>query len=201
MQYPEPGLDHAPNAAGHAGPVSAAAQALLLALRPRLRRPPVVLALAGQPGAALRELAATVQELLAAEERSTVILLQDDYLRLPWLANIERREEQPSWVGPGELRLDLLERHIQLLRQQRGPLEKPLNQPGLESIESEVIAAGDYDLILVAGAYAALLKHVDLRVHIESPALLTEPRIGGPQVRAAEERLAAQHAALAELRL
>ena len=80
------------------------------------RRPAIVVTIAGESGSGKSEIAHCLAEALAAEGRSSVILGQDDYFKLPPRTNHARRLEEIDWVGPGEVWLDLLDAHAHALK-------------------------------------------------------------------------------------
>ena len=143
-----------------------AAAKVLQALRSRLDRGRCGVSIAGESGSGKTEVAACLGELLDKEDYSFVILAQDDYFRLPPKSNHIKRQEDINWVGPQEVRLDLMDKHVKLLKRGKG-IEKPLVYYDEDTIEAEVLPAGDYDVIICEGTYTTLLEHVELRCFID----------------------------------
>ena len=123
---------------------------------------------AGESGSGKSETAACLAESLEAEGYVSVILAQDDYFKLPPKTNHRRREEEIEWVGPGEVRLDLMDEHLAALRSRpHEPLEKPLVDFHNDRIGSEVVRVEKLDVVIAEGTYTTLLSNADLRVFID----------------------------------
>lgn len=135
-------------------------------LRAKLDKGSVGVSVAGEAGSGKTGVAACLGELLDKEDYTFVILGQDDYFRLPPKANYLKRLEDAGWVGPQEVRLDLMDKHVKLLKRGKG-IEKPLVLYEEDSIEAEVLPAGDYDVVICEGTYTSLLGQVDLRAFID----------------------------------
>ncbi|MBN2560730.1 MAG: zeta toxin family protein [Phycisphaerae bacterium] len=154
---------------------AAAAKALDI-VRKRLGRPtsasdgsstPLAVSIAGESGCGKTETAHCLAEAIEAGGRTCLILSQDDYFRLPPKSNHARRLEDISWVGLGEVQLDLLDAHITALKEHPDkPLTKPLVHFEEDRIGAETIAPGKHDVVIVEGTYTSLLPSVDVRVFI-----------------------------------
>ena len=146
----------------------AAAARVMARLEGRLGARPVTVTVAGESGCGKTETAHCLAELLAAEGQTSIVLGQDDYFRLPPKSNHRRRQDDLGWVGPGEVRLDLLEEHLGHLRQHPdAPLEKPLVHFDEDRIGAEIVPPGRRDVVIAEGTYTTLLENVDLRVFID----------------------------------
>lgn len=146
-----------------------AAAQVMDAIRERIAADgPVAVTVAGESGAGKSEIAYCLTKLLAYEGKTSVVLSQDDYFRLPPKSNTKRRLEDVSWVGPGEIQLDLLDDHIERLKTKPTlPLTKPLVFFHEDRIAGETIPPVGYDIILAEGTYTSLLKNADVRVFID----------------------------------
>ena len=147
---------------------NAAAQ-VMEAIRERVAADgPIAVTVAGESGSGKSEIAYCLTKLLAYEGKLSVILSQDDYFRLPPKSNTKRRLEDVSWVGPGEVQLDLLDDHLDRLKhKQKLPLTKPLVFFHENRIAGETIPPARYDVIVAEGTYTSLLKNADIRVFID----------------------------------
>lgn len=170
------------------------------ALRPRLAAdaPPLAVTISGESGSGKTEIAHCLAELLDAEGRSSVVLAQDDYFRLPPKTNHNKRLGDIGWVGTGEVRLDLLDEHVAALKAGLGaPLEKPLVDFDTDSIGSETLEPGRRDVVIAEGTYTARLDHADVRVFIDRHYLQTKKarltRGRDPDVDFLERVLAIEH--------
>ena len=124
--------------------------------------------MAGESGCGKTETAHCLAELLEAAGKECIVLGQDDYFKLPPKSNHRRRLEGLGWVGPGEVRLDLLDEHVAHLKQHPDrPLEKPLVHFDDDRIASEVLPPAARDVVIAEGTYTSLLENADLRVFID----------------------------------
>lgn len=128
----------------------------------------VSVSVSGESGSGKSEMAHCLRDLLEVEDLACVVLAQDDYFRLPPKTNHRRRLEDFSWIGPGEVRLDLLDEHVRALKEGGpGDLVKPLVFFEEDRIGEEVLPRGPYDVVIVEGTYTALLPSLDLRAFID----------------------------------
>jgi uridine kinase len=148
----------------------AAAAKILPAVRRRLATAAsaVTVSIAGESGSGKSETADCLAAALAEEGRACVTLCQDDYFRLPPKSNHRQRQADISWVGLGEVRLDLMEAHIYALKDHpEKPLSKPLIEFDEDRIGCEIVERGIRDVVIVEGCYTTLLSNVDIRVFID----------------------------------
>jgi uridine kinase len=123
---------------------------------------------AGESGSGKSEIAHCLAELLEQSGYTTIVLGQDDYFRLSPKSNHEKRLQDISWVGPGEVRLDLLGENIANLKEHPDrPLKKPLVYFQESRIDSEIIEPKKRDVVIVEGTYTSLLENVDVRAFID----------------------------------
>ncbi len=166
-------------------------------LKERGETGPVAVSVAGESGCGKSETAHCLAELGEAAGLRTVVLAQDDYFRLPPKTNHNRRLEDLSWVGPGEVRLDLLDEHVARLKSSPDPLTKPLVYFEEDRIGTEVLEPGPYDLVIAEGTYTTLLQNVDVRAFIDRNYRQTKKarlrRARDPDVAFLEKVLAIEH--------
>lgn len=105
-----------------------AAQAIVPLILPKIAASPgrYTITVAGESGSGKSETATAIADALAAHDLSTVIFQQDDYFVHPPKTNDGVRRKDISWVGPQEVRLDLLDRHLQAFLDGAARIEKPL---------------------------------------------------------------------------
>jgi uridine kinase len=125
------------------------------------------ISVSGESGSGKSETAQCLAEALEADGLRCIVLAQDDYFKLPPRSNHERRLEDFSWIGPGEVRLDLLDEHVDLLRSGGGRVVKPLVYFEENRIGEETLDAGPYDAVIVEGTYTAMLGNLDVRAFID----------------------------------
>ncbi len=121
---------------------------------------------AGESGSGKSETATAIAEALAAEGIECMILQQDDYFVYPPKSNDRARRRDIGWVGPGEVRLDLLDRHLAAFLAGAGEIEKPLVDYEADSIGTERAGVGSARVAIAEGTYTSLLDNVDARVFI-----------------------------------
>lgn len=125
----------------------------------------LVVSVAGESGAGKSEIAEALASRFEAEGYRTTIIQQDDYFVHPPRSNDRARREDIGWVGPSEVRLDLMEEHLELFRA-GACLTKPLVRYLEDQIEQVNVDLSPFEIAIVEGTYVTLLKHVDVRVFI-----------------------------------
>ena len=75
------------------------------------------LTVAGESGSGKSETATAIADALAADGIASVIFQQDDYFVHPPKSNDRARRKDIAWVGPGEVRIDLLDSHLKAFRE------------------------------------------------------------------------------------
>lgn len=134
----------------------------------------VTVSIGGESGSGKSEIANCLATALEESGKSCLILCQDDYFRLPPKSNHQRRKSDISWVGLGEVRLDLMEAHICALKEHpEKPLCKPMVEFEEDRIGCEIIERGIRDVVIIEGCYTTLLANVDVRVFIDRSYLQT----------------------------
>lgn len=127
----------------------------------------MAITVAGESGSGKSEIGHVIAEALTEEGKKCIVLGQDDYFILPPRSNHERRQEDISWVGMGEVRLDLLDEHLDKIKSRTGEaFSKPLvyfdeNRVGEETVEATV-----FDVVVAEGTYTSALEKADVRVFI-----------------------------------
>ncbi len=123
--------------------------------------------IAGESGAGKSEIAAALAADLNSLDFRTVIVQQDDYFVLPPRSNAKKREEDIGWVGPPEVRLDLLDGHIRRFITGAKMLKKPLVLFSENKISSETLNLDGFNIMIVEGTYTTLLKHIHFSIFID----------------------------------
>ncbi len=104
--------------------------------------------------------------LFQEEGYQSTILQQDDYFVHPPRSNDRARREDIGWVGPGEVRLDLLEEHLASFRAQVS-FTKPLVRYLEDRIDRVEVDLTPFQIAVVEGTYVSLLENIDVRVFID----------------------------------
>lgn len=120
---------------------------------------------AGESGSGKSTLALALQQVMEERGLKAVVLHMDDYFILPPATNHAEREKDISWVGPGEVKLELLQEHIQQFKMGDKVIHKPLVNYSENSIGSEDLDLTEVQVLIVEGTYTSLLE-TDLRIFI-----------------------------------
>jgi uridine kinase len=121
---------------------------------------------AGESGSGKSETAQAIADAFADRGVVSAIYQQDDYFVYPPKTNDRTRREDIAWVGSGEVRLDLLDAHLQAALDGADEVEKPLVIYEEDRIDTETMDLRDATVVIAEGTYTSLLEHVDTRVFI-----------------------------------
>lgn len=146
-----------------------AAKGLYQMLLPRIEghKGKFIVTIAGESGAGKSEIAASVAILLEENGIPVYIIQQDDYFQFPPRTNARMREDDIRWVGPGEVRIDLINRNIESIISGDDPVEKPLVIFSEDSITTELVHFSPYKVIILEGTYTSLVQGIDCRIFID----------------------------------
>jgi uridine kinase len=128
---------------------------------------------AGESGSGKSETATAIAEDLQAAGLRATILQQDDYFVHPPRTNDRTRRANLCWVGPTEVRLDLLDSHLQAAAEGVHSITKPLVIYEEDRITDETLDLGGIDVVIAEGTYTSLCENVDTRVFIARSRLET----------------------------
>jgi len=131
------------------------------------------ISVAGQSGSGKSETATAVARALESQGIHSVILQQDDYFVYPPKTNDAARRNDISWVGTQEVRLDLMDEHLEAFSKGAHRIEKPLVDYEKDTILSESMETGDARVGIADGTYTTLLQNVICRVFIDRDYLAT----------------------------
>jgi len=142
---------------------------------PAIQRKPgrYTITVAGESGSGKSETARALADALEQRQVRCAILQQDDYFVHPPRTNDATRRQDIGWVGTGEVRLDLLDRHLEQARGGAGELVKPLVIYEEDRITEETLSLEGVQVVIAEGTYTTLLEHVDHRVFINRNRLET----------------------------
>lgn len=132
-----------------------------------------IIQIAGESGSGKSVTAVSLQRLLVEQGIDAFVLHQDDYFHLPPASNHQKRLNDLHWVGPQEVKLDLLSVHQQAFKQGETRLEKPLVDYHENQILSEVVRLDAHQVLLVEGTYVFAAGGADLRVFMNRNYLQT----------------------------
>ena len=153
----------------------AAAEALVgrivAALDPETEK--YTLSIAGESGSGKSETAVAVADCLRAHGVTAIILQQDDYYVYPPKTNDRPRRADIDWVGPQEVRLDLLDQHLEAFLGGAEVIDKPLVIYEDDTISMETISVGQARVAIAEGTYTTLLENACTHVFIDRSFLET----------------------------
>lgn len=121
---------------------------------------------AGESGSGKSETAQALAEALEERGVAPVVLQQDDYYVLPPKFNDAARRANFCWVGPTEVKLDLLDSHLQAAQEGDAAITKPLVIYDENRVDEEIVSLDGVDVVIAEGVYTSLCDHVDRRVFI-----------------------------------
>lgn len=121
---------------------------------------------AGESGSGKSETAQALADTLAERGVEAAVLQQDDYYVLPPKSNDAARRANFCWVGSTEVRLDLLDEHLEAARRGAASVVKPLVVYAENLITEETMSLEGVDVVIAEGVYTSLCKNVDRRIFI-----------------------------------
>ena len=121
----------------------------------------------GESGSGKSEISYALENVLESSGIAALIIQQDDYFVHPPKTNERIRQKNIGWVGPGEVRMDLLNEHIREIIDGKSEIRKPLVIFAEDRITSEKISLTPFKVIIIDGTYSTLLEHIDCRVFID----------------------------------
>jgi len=122
---------------------------------------------AGESGSGKSETAAALAKALSARGIDSVIFQQDDYFVHPPKSNDRVRRENIEWVGSGEVRLKLLDEHLDAFHRGENAVSKPLVRYAEDRIDEEILDLEGFGVAIAEGTYTTLLNSADLHVFID----------------------------------
>ena len=125
------------------------------------------ISIAGESGSGKSETATALAAALDASGQPCVILQQDDYFVYPPKTNDQTRRADIGWVGLQEVRLDLLDAHLESFREGSSVIEKPLVIYEEDRVTTEQFDLGDSRVAIAEGTYTTTLSNVNSRVFID----------------------------------
>jgi uridine kinase len=123
--------------------------------------------LGGESGAGKSEISYAIENLLETNNIGALIIQQDDYFVYPPKTNEQIRSKNIKWVGPGEVKLDLLNENIRDIIAGKPEIRKPLVIFAEDRIISEKISLTPFKVIIIDGTYTTLLENIDCRIFID----------------------------------
>lgn len=123
-----------------------------------------VISVGGESGSGKSTMSMSLKEELEHQGYHVVILHMDDYYFLPPTDNHEARLEDLTRVGPQEVNLELLQKHIIDFKGGARLIDKPLVHYRENEIRSEVLTVEEPTALIVEGTYVTELDEIDHRI-------------------------------------
>jgi uridine kinase len=133
----------------------------------------IVVIVAGESGSGKSVTAICLKIQLGFSNVNASILHQDDYFKYPPKENALKRKQDIGWVGTGEVRIDLLEEHINKFQFGEKQITKPIIDYKSDTVLSENINYESSDVLIVEGTYTMLIQNADYYIFIEKNYLET----------------------------
>jgi uridine kinase len=147
---------------------TSAAKEIFALIETRVAGKRSAITIAGQSGSGKSEIASELAKCFEGIGIRSFIFQQDDYFVYPPKTNHRKRIEDINHVGTTEVKLELLEKHVQAFKDAPDEaLEKPLVIFEEDRISSETVSFEGLSLVIVEGTYTTLLKNADERVFID----------------------------------
>lgn len=118
----------------------------------------------GESGSGKSTLSLAIEKVLEEKGYNTFIFHIDDYFKLPPEDNHQQREADLANVGPQEINLALLQKHIEEVKKGVEYLRKPLVHYRENQIREVIVEFENVDVVIAEGTYATLLEHIDCKV-------------------------------------
>ena len=125
------------------------------------------IAIGGESGSGKSETAWELAKILNKKGFKTVIIQQDDYFKRPPKTNREFRYTHIGSVGPGEVKLNLLNQHVKKIKDANiRKLHKPLVSFDKDLIGEEILHLSGIRAVIIEGTYTNILKNVDKKIFL-----------------------------------
>jgi len=129
-----------------------------------LKKKKIVIGICGESGSGKSVTAKCLQLELEKINIQSIILHQDSYYKLPPRENHKKRKSDLSWVGSTEVKMDLLQSHIQKFRSK----EVKINVPILDYVQNrflnQEVKIDDKSVLIVEGVYSFMLEQLDFKI-------------------------------------
>lgn len=136
---------------------------------------PLAVTVAGESGSGKSETAAVLAELIDKAGFKTIILQQDDYFVYPPRTNHQKRTEDISWVGLQEVRLALIDQHLEQVKKGADKnLDKPLVHYESNEITQERLNIEGVKVVIAEGTYTTILINADFKAFIDRTYMQTK---------------------------
>ncbi len=132
-----------------------------------LHKRKLVIGIGGESGSGKSVTSICLQNALIEEGFPCLLIGMDDYFKLPAKDNHHNRQKDLVNVGPHEVRLDLLQKHIDSFLIGEESINAPLSDYDANLIKNQDINFSNIQIIIVEGTYVLSLPNLDVRIFLE----------------------------------
>lgn len=129
-----------------------------------LSKDKLVIGVAGESGSGKSVTAKCLQIQLEKQGIQSLIIHQDGYYKLPPKENHLKRKESIDWVGVNELKLNLMQQHIDQFLADDETLDMPVVNYKANSIFARSVSLANKTVLIVEGVYAFFLERMDYKI-------------------------------------
>jgi len=129
-----------------------------------LEKEKLVVAVGGESGSGKSVTAKCLQIELEQLGVLSFIMHQDGYYKFTPKENHQKRVEDINWVGANELKLDLMQQHIDQFKDKVPLIDVPIVNYQLNQFFVTPKILKDKTILIIEGVYAFYLKNVDYRI-------------------------------------
>jgi len=127
----------------------------------------IVIGICGESGSGKSITALGLQLELENNGVSSAILHQDCYYKLTPKENHKKRKADINWVGIQELRLDLIQNHIEQFRSGEDQVLVPVVDYRKNVFTEEFLTLENIQVLIVEGVYAFYVEDLDHKIFLD----------------------------------
>jgi len=132
----------------------------------QLEKDKLIIAIGGESGSGKSTTAKALQDHLSKKGIPSFILHQDSYYLHPPKINSVKRKVDKGWVGKNEVKLHLLDSHLEKFNNKESVLEIPVLEYENNKFTDQNVIVKDYEVLIVEGTYAFYLNNSDYKIHM-----------------------------------
>lgn len=125
------------------------------------------IAIGGESGSGKSVTAICLKNVLEENNIRTAVMHLDDYFMLAPHTNHQRRKSDSTWFGMKEVRLDLLQDHVNQFHNNDTEITKPLSNYNADQIEEELLNIEQIQVLIIEGTYTMTLENINSKIFID----------------------------------
>lgn len=123
-----------------------------------------VIAVGGESGSGKSTTAIALRTTFLNRGISSVVLHLDGYFKLPPRENHLERTKSKDWIGLSEVRLDLLQAHLDAFKSGAQSLSVPVVDYLANRIDDREVPLNGVEVLIIEGTYALYLEHFEVGI-------------------------------------